>query len=77
MMTLKQFRAGFAVGVDEAMRDMVLGQKIMQMPTGAIVARTDHAQAGKLVIAEQALPAHDESVYDRLADAGELRECAA
>ncbi len=53
---------------------MVFIEKIVELVAVSRTVLRENAQPGKLAVALQPLPTHDERAHDRLADAGQLRE---
>ena len=64
----------FALKVDQPVRDMVFVEKIVELVAVSRTVLRENAQPGKLAVALQPLPTHDERAHDRLADAGQFRE---
>ncbi len=64
--------AVFALGINQPMRDVVLIQEVIKLTAFARIARRHDAEPGKLAIALQPLPAHDERAHDRFAHPGQF-----
>src|SRR5215471_12018276 len=58
----------FALEFDQTMQDVVLVQKIVELMSVTPVARSEHTQTGKLVIAKQSPPSHDQRVHNWFAN---------
>ena len=54
------------------MRDMIFVEKIVELVAVSRTILRENAQPGKLAVALQPLPTHDERAHDRLADARQL-----
>jgi nitrate/nitrite-specific signal transduction histidine kinase len=66
--------ARFTFKFDQPMRDVILVEKIVELMSLARATQRDDAQPGKLAVAPEPPPAHDQSAHDRLAQTGQLSE---
>src|SRR5436309_2299846 len=67
MEALAQSLAILALRVNQPMRNMIFVEEIVDLISITRTILSDDAQAGKLAVAPQSLPAHDERAHDRLA----------
>ena len=54
--------------INQAMRNVILVEKIVELTTVARIVHGQDTKARKVSIAVQAAPSHDQSIHDRLAD---------
>src|SRR3954470_18976525 len=76
MMTVRQFPALFALGVDDPMWNVVFVQEVVDEMSVAIILNGQHAKSGELTIAKQPASSHDQCIDDRIAHARYLGQCA-
>src|SRR4030088_1891684 len=58
------------------MRNMIFVEEIIELVSFAVTARREHAQAGKLRIAQKPAATHDERIDNGRADTGQFGERA-
>ena len=64
----------FGLRINQPVRDMVLVEEIVKLASFARTIGGENTQPGKLAIAQQTLPPHDERAHDRLTDSRQFRQ---